>query len=62
MSLDPKTNRRERETDNAQNRAEAPPLNPPFPHKRQAFDPFFFDLQVEPLPPADTVINRAIWR
>ena len=48
MSLDPKTNRRERETDKAQNRAEAPPLNPPFPHKRQAFDPFHFALNSEP--------------
>ena len=47
MSLDPKTNRRERETDKAQKSAEAPPLNPPFPHKRQAFDPFFFALERE---------------
>ena len=62
MSLDPKTNRRERETDKAQKSAEAPPLNSAFPHKRQPFDPFFFDLQVEQLPQADTVINRAILR
>ncbi len=48
MSLDPKTNRRERETDKAQNRAKAPPLNPPFPYKRQLFDPFFFALNSEP--------------
>ena len=50
MSLDPKTNRRERETDKAQNRAEAPPLNPPFPHKRQLFDLFFFRLELEVSP------------
>ena len=49
MSLDPKTNRRERETDKAQNRAEAPPLNPQFPHGRQSFDPFFFALERETL-------------
>lgn len=48
MSLDPKTNRRERETEKAQTRAEAPPLNPQFPHKRQAFDPFHFALNSEP--------------
>ena len=48
MSLDPKTNRRERETDKAQNRVEAPPLNPPFPYKRRLFDPFNFALDSEP--------------
>ena len=48
MSLDPKTNRRERETDKAQKSAEAPPLNPPFPYKRQLFDPFNFALDSEP--------------
>ena len=47
MSLDPKSNRRERETDKAQKSAEAPPLNPPFPHRRQAFDPLFFSLERE---------------
>ena len=47
MSLDPKTNRREREADKAKKRAEEPPLNPPFPHKRQAFDQFFFSLERE---------------
>ena len=47
MSLDPKTNRRERETDKAQKSAKAPPLNPPFPHKRQSFDPFFFSVERE---------------
>ena len=47
MSLDPKTNRREREAEKAKKRAEQPPLNPPFPHKRQSFDPFFFSLERE---------------
>ena len=47
MSLDPKTNRREREAEKAKKRAEEPPLNPPFPHKRQSFDPFFFSLERE---------------
>ena len=51
MSLDPKTNRREREAEKAKERAEEPPLNPPFPHKRQAFDPFFFSLEREPQSP-----------
>ena len=45
MSLDPKTNRQTREADDAKKRAEEPPLNPPFPHKRQSFDPFFFKLE-----------------
>ena len=49
MSLDPKTNRQTREADDAKKRAEEPPLNPPFPHKRQAFDPFFIQLEREPL-------------
>jgi hypothetical protein len=47
MSLDPKTNRREREAEKAKQRAEEPPLNPPFPHKRQSFDPFYFTLEPE---------------
>ena len=46
MSLDPKTNRREREAEKAKQRAEEP-LNPPFPHQRQSFDPFFFTLERE---------------
>jgi hypothetical protein len=46
MSLDPKTNRREREAENAKKQQVAP-LNPPFPHKRQAFDPIFFSLERE---------------
>lgn len=49
MSLDPKENRRERETDKARKRAEAPPLNAPFPHNRQSFDPFHFALERETL-------------
>jgi hypothetical protein len=47
MSLDPKTNRQEREAEKAKKRAEEPPLNPPFPHQRQSFDPFFFTLERE---------------
>ncbi len=47
MSLDPKTNRREREAEKAKTRAEEPPLNLAFPHKRQPFDPFFFSLERE---------------
>ena len=47
MSLDPKTNRQEREAEKAK-KQQAPPLNPPFPHKRQSFDPFFFSLDREP--------------
>ena len=46
MSLDPKTNRQEREAEKAK-KQQAPPLNPPFPHKRQSFDPFFFSLERE---------------
>jgi hypothetical protein len=49
MSLDPKTNRREREAEKAKKAAEEPPLNPLFPHKRQAFDPFFFLLEQQPI-------------
>jgi len=47
MSLDPKTNRQDREAEKAKNRADEPPLNPPFPHKRQGFDPVFFSLERE---------------
>ena len=46
MSLDPKTNRQDREAEKAK-KQEVPPLNPPFPHKRQSFDPFFFSLEHE---------------
>ncbi len=51
MSLDPKSNREERETEKAK-KAEDPPLDQPFPHRRQSFDPFFFSLEREPLLPA----------
>jgi hypothetical protein len=50
MSLDPKTNRHEREAEKAKKNQDQP-LDPPFPHKRQSFDPFFFSLEREPLPP-----------
>ena len=46
MSLDPKTNRQDREAEKAK-KQEVPPLNPPFPQKRQSFDPFFFSLERE---------------
>lgn len=46
MSLDPKTNRQEREAEKAKKQQETP-LNAPFPHKRQLFDPFFFSLERE---------------
>lgn len=57
MSLDPKTNRREREAEKAKKRAEEPPLNPLFPHKRQSFDPFFFSLERET--PAEETERKA---
>lgn len=47
MSLDPKTNRQTREAEKAKKAAEEAPLNPPFPHKRQSFDPFLFSLERE---------------
>lgn len=46
MSLDPKTNRQERDAEKAKKQQD-PPLNSPFPHKRQSFDPFFFNLERE---------------
>ena len=46
MSLDPKTNRQEREAEKAKKQQD-PPLNPSFPHKRESFDPFFFSLNRE---------------
>ena len=46
MSLDPKTNRQEREAEKAKQQQD-PPLNVPFPHQRQSFDPFFFSLDRE---------------
>ena len=48
MSLDPKTNRQDREAEKAKKQQDTP-LNPPFPHKRQSFDPFFFSLEREPV-------------
>ena len=57
MSLDPKTNRRERETEKAKKRAEEPPLNPLFPHERQSFDPLFFSLERET--PAEEAERKA---
>jgi hypothetical protein len=47
VSLDPKTNREEREVVKARNRAEDKPLDPPFPYKRVYFDPFAFDVTHE---------------
>ena len=47
MSLDPKTNRQEREAERTTKQAETPPLNPPFPPKRQPFDPLLFSLERE---------------
>ena len=47
MSLAPKTNRQDREAETAKRRAGEPPINPPFPYKRQSFDPFFFALERE---------------
>ena len=46
MSLDPKTNRQEREAEKAKKQQD-PPLNPPFPHRRESFDPLFFSLERE---------------
>ncbi len=57
MSLDPKTNRQQREAEKAKKAAEEPPLNPLFPHKRQAFDPFFFSLERET--PAEEAERKA---
>lgn len=56
MSLDPKTNRQDREAEKAKKAAEEPPLNAPFPHKRQVFDPFFFFLERET--PAEEAARR----
>ena len=57
MSLDPKTNRQKREAGKAAKRAQDPPLNPPFPHRRQWFDPFFFKLERET--PAEEAERKA---
>jgi hypothetical protein len=47
VSLDPKTNREEREEVRAANRPEDKPLDPPFPYERVYFDPFNFGVQKE---------------
>ncbi len=45
MSLDPRTNRIEREIAKAQQNA-TPDLEPAFPYPRVNFDPFFFPVTV----------------
>jgi hypothetical protein len=55
VSLAPKTNRRQREAEETKRAAKESPLNPRFLHKRQAFDPFFFSMEREPLPPEKDV-------
>ena len=50
MALDPKTNRQQREAEEAKKRAPDQTLEPPFPHRRQSFDPFFFSLERATLP------------
>ena len=57
MSLDPKTNRQDREAEKAKKAAAEPPLNAAFPHTRQAFDPLFFSLERET--PAEEAERRA---
>ena len=57
MSLDPKQNRQERERKKAAEN-KIPPLNPSFPFRVVAFDPWTFDLQNDP-PPIDTAPTAA---
>jgi hypothetical protein len=52
MSLDPKQNRQERERKKAAEN-QPPPLNPLFPFRVVAFNPWSFDLQNDP-PSIDT--------
>lgn len=52
MGLDPKANRIERDREKAK-AEQPPPLNPPFPYRVVAFDPWTFGLQRDP-PPIDT--------
>jgi uncharacterized membrane protein len=59
MSLDPKTNRQNREAEKAKKQQDTP-LNPPLPHKRQSFDPFFFSLEHET--PAEEAERKAAER
>lgn len=48
MSLDPRTNREDREAERAaEAAAQIPPLNPPFPYRRASFAPFFFGVTVD---------------
>jgi len=54
VSLDPKLNRQQREAGKAKEE-QIPPLDPPFPHRRQSFDPFFFGLE----PKAQTPDERS---
>jgi hypothetical protein len=48
VSLDPKTNREEREAEKARSRSEDKPFDPPFPYKRVYFDPLEFDITRDP--------------
>jgi hypothetical protein len=47
--LDPKENRQERERKKAEEN-KPPPLNPPFPFRVVAFDPWTYGLQNDPSP------------
>jgi hypothetical protein len=49
VSLDPKTNREEREEVRAANRLKDKPLDPAFPYNRVYFDPFNFGVEKETL-------------
>lgn len=54
MSLDPKTNRLNREAAQAEANI-PPPLDPEFPFQPTAFDPWFFGIEQMPEPtPAQT--------
>ncbi len=57
MSLDPRKNRDDRERRKAAEN-KIPPLNPPFPFRVVAFDPWAFELQNDP-PPIDTAPEAA---
>lgn len=47
--LDPKENRQQRERKKAREN-KPPPLNPPFPYRVVAFDPWKYKLQNDPQP------------
>lgn len=49
MSLDPKTNRTQREAEETKKNAENHALESAFPYGRQSFDPFYFGLEMEPV-------------